>query len=242
MKTPERIVIYFTLVLLLAINLSTVLSDSGSRAHADTGDGPDQLGPASALTLVDGDKPLVLRNKAGRLTWGDSEHARALSIGLVHVGKAMGPLLDAEQYIEERQRLEEEIREVDEDLQARIEAFREEHRDVAPDAPEAAEVARVHQLLMQEFEQWRRERARRLGKLAADQIEDSYRELVAAVEVVAERLDIDLVFRFIPTANEFQALNPPQAYTAVRARVALKYPEALDITDQVLEELALEVE
>ncbi len=95
---------------------------------------------------------------------------------------------------------------------------------------------------MQEYEQWRRERARRRGKLAAHQIEDSYRELVAAVEVVAERLDIDLVFRFIPTTNEFQALNPPQAYTAVRARLALKYPEALDITDQVLEELALEVE
>ena len=79
-----------------------------------------------------------------------------------------------------------------------------------------------------------------MGKLTADQIEDAYRDLVAAVEVVSERRQIDLVFRFIPTDADFLTQNPPQAYIAVRARIALKYPEALNITDEVLEELAVE--
>jgi hypothetical protein len=66
--------------------------------------------------------------------------------------------------------------------------------------------------------------------------------VIAAVDVVADRLGIDVVFRFIPTANDFQSFNSGQAYVSVRARIALKYPEALDITDEILEELALDVE
>jgi hypothetical protein len=84
--------------------------------------------------------------------------------------------------------------------------------------------------------------SRQLGRLAAGQIERAYRDLIAAVEVVAERRRIDLVFRFIPTDNEFQAISPPQAYTGIHARIALKYPPGLDVTDEVMEELALEVE
>ena len=48
--------------------------------------------------------------------------------------------------------------------------------------------------------------------------------------------------RYIPTEDEFQSITPPQAYTSVRARIALKYPPGLDITDEVMEELALEVQ
>ena len=45
------------------------------------------------------------------------------------------------------------------------------------------------------------------------------------------------MLRLIPPDNEFESSNPPQAYRAIRARVAVKYPEALDITDAILEEL-----
>ena len=96
--------------------------------------------------------------------------------------------------------------------------------------------------MLQQREQWRVTGSRQLGLLAAGQVEKAYRDLIAAVEVVADRRRIDLVFRFIPTDNEFKALNPPQAYTGIHARIALKYPEGLDITDEVMEELALEVE
>ncbi len=232
MRTTERTIIYCVLALLLAINLSAAFERGEGTLHAAAAGGGAQLGPAESLTLTDDDHSLVLRNKSGRLAWADNEHARALSIGFVHVGRALRPLLEAEQYVDQRRELQEEISEVDEDITQRMQAMRQQ-----PDFDRASPEARR---LSEEYERWRIERARRMGKLSADQIEDAYRDLVAAVEVVSERRQIDLVFRFIPTDADFLTQNPPQAYIAVRARIAVKYPEALNITDEVLEELAVE--
>ena len=107
---------------------------------------------------------------------------------------------------------------------------------------DSEDVSVTFQAMIQQREQMRVVAARRLGQLASDHIELAYRDLVAAVEVVAARRNIDIVYRFIPTGNDFNAANPPQSYTGVRARIVLKYPEKLDVTDEVMEELALEVQ
>ncbi len=243
MKNRERIVIYGAMALLIALNIAVLANGRGSQAWAEGPAGREHLGPAGTLTLVDGeDDLLVLRNTDGRLAWADGNHARALSIAFVHVGKAMGPLLEAGEYQDEYGVLEVELRERDEELADALFAFREEHKDVTPDDPEAAGIQQAFQAMLQQREQLRVEGTRRLGALAAEHIERAYRDLVAAVEVVAGQRGIDLVYRFIPTGNEFKALGPPQAYTTIRARIALKYPPGLDITDEVMEELALEVE
>ena len=96
MNTRERIVIFGTLTLLLGINISAITGGGGRHAVAAEDPAADQLGPAEALTLVEKDHRLVLRNQAGRLSWGDDDHARAYSIGFVHVGKAVGPLIRTE--------------------------------------------------------------------------------------------------------------------------------------------------
>jgi len=232
MRTTERTIIYGVLALLLAINLSAAIERGEGTLHAAAARDGAQLGPAESLTLTDDEHSLVLRNKSGRLAWADNEHARVFSIGFVHVGRTLGPLLEAEQYVDQRRELEEEIRAIDEEISQRIQAMGEQ-----PDFDRASPEARR---FSDEYRRWRIEQGRRMGKLTADQIEDAYRDLVAAVEVVAERRQIDLVFRFIPTDNDFLTQNPAQAYIAVRARIAVKYPEALNITDEVLEELAVE--
>ena len=239
MSNRERIVIYGALALLLSMSLATW---SGNPAAAGPGDEALDLGPAERLTLIDGDKPLVLRNVSGRLSWSDSDHDRVYSLGFVHVGKALGQLLETELVTDEMTELEEEIRRVGDEITERVEAFRKENRDVGPDDPRAAELQRIFQELLQERDRWRMEGSRRMGLLRAQQIERAYRDFVAAVEVVADRRQIDLVLRFIPTANDFNAANPNQAFTGITSRIALTYPHGLDITDQVLEELALEVE
>jgi Skp family chaperone for outer membrane proteins len=239
MKNRERIVIYGALALLATTNLAALYGQGGSRAVAGGAASGDQLGPAGSLTLVDDEQELVLRNASGRLAWSDSEHARAFSVGFVHVGRAVSPLLQAEEYVEEMARLQEEIRKTDEEITQRIGALLEESRDMSPDDPQAPEVQRAYQEMLQELERWRRQGSQRLGLLAAEQIERAYRDFVAAVEVVAERRGIDIVYRFIPTDREFQAANPPTAYIAIRARIAVTYPEGIDITDEVLEELAV---
>ncbi len=242
MNTRERIVIYGTLTLLLGINISAITGVGGRHAVAADDSSADQLGPAEALTLVDKDHRLVLRNQAGRLSWGDGDHARAYSIGFVYVEKAIGPLLKAELYAEERDQLEEDIRATDKELDASIAAFMKEHRDLNRDGPLAESVTRAYQQLVQERERWRVVRVRRRDRLTADQMERAFRDVVAAVEVVADRRDIDIVWRFVPTADAFPGGTPAQASMAIGARLVLRYPEALDITDNVFQELALEVE
>ncbi len=237
MHTRERMVVYGLLGLLLVVNLPGLLGGGGRLAVAEGERASNQLGPADGLTLIENDQELLLRSLGGRLAWSDAAYARAFSVGFVHVGRALDPLLDAPHFVDEREELDEEIKAKDDQLDERIGAFLEEHRDVGPDDPGAEGVRRAYQELFGERERWRAERTRRLGRLAARQIEAAYRDVRAAVEVVAERREIDIVLRFIPPEKEFQSVNPPQAYRAIRARVALKYPEALDITAAVLEEL-----
>jgi len=241
MNNRERIVIYGALALLALTNLAALCGQSGSSVAADPVTVGDQLGPAETLTLVEGEKQLVVRSRGDRLAWSDSDHARAYSIAFVHVGRAVGPLMEAQEYEEEVGRLREELQGRDQEMTERIAAFQEENRQVEPDDPRAPEVQRALKMMLQQLERGRLEGAQRLDQLRAGHVEQAYRDLVAAVEVVAQRRQIDIVLRFVPTANDFQAQSLAAAYTGVRARVALKYPEALDITDAVLEELALEL-
>ncbi len=243
MHMRERIVIYSALILLLVVNLSTVLGVGTAEVIAS---GVlfenDDLGPAASLTLATDDNELVLHNADGRLAWSDREYSRAYSMAFVHVGKAMGPLLEDDEFTEEREELEAELRTDFEELEGRIMAFQQENAGATPNDPNWEQLNRTMQQMMAQREELRQVIAQQMGALHAEQIERAYRDFVAAVEVVAEEQEIDLVLRFIPTADDFNALNPPQAYLASRQRTVIVYPGALDITDAVLDELDVEVE
>ncbi len=240
MNSRERFVVYGALVALGVLNVTALLDDGAARALADLDQTKSGLGPAESLTLAGPEGQVVLHESGKRLAWGDNDHAKAYSIAFVHVGRAVGPLLQAEHYADEYGQLENEIRSADEEIGRRIEAFVEEHKDVKPDDPEAVNVQRTYQELLQERERWRLEGTQRLNELASSHIEQAYRDLVAAVEVVAERRKIDIVFRFIPTDDDFESPNAQMAQIAIRARIAVRYPPSLDITDEVLKELAIE--
>ncbi len=242
MNSNERIAIYGALAVLLALNLSTMLGLGSSGALADAMSIEDELGPAATLTLTDEDEPLVLRNAAGRLAWAENAHGRAYSVAFMAPGKAMEPLLEADQLVEERQELQDELRTTGQEFVQRIKAYEQQNAGITPDDPRAAEVQRTYQAMRAEYDQWQVRANARMGQLTASQIEQAYRDIVAAVEVVAERKGIDIVYRFIPTADDFGAVNPPQASLAAAQRLALVYPDALDITDAVLEELSVETE
>ena len=48
-----------------------------------------------------------------------------------------------------------------------------------------------------------------------------------------------MVYRFIPTSEEFVADSPEAASEQIRLRTFLRYPEEIDITGAVREELGL---
>jgi len=78
------------------------------------------------------------------------------------------------------------------------------------------------------------------GALYAEQMQESYKEIIEAVNVVAERMNIDMVLRFIPPDDEFEQGNPDSIIMQIRLRSALRTPKGLDITDEVLAELGLD--
>jgi hypothetical protein len=86
---------------------------------------------------------------------------------------------------------------------------------------------------------WREGSMRIREKFLAQQIEEAYRELVAAVEIVAERREVDLVIRFMPTGDPFEADTLMTAREQVLGRTFLEYPDAIDLTAEVLRELGI---
>ena len=253
MKTKERFVIYCLLMALIVINLSYVLSAPGSPGTPGIGGGVayaepinvgDILGPADGVELLDPeeDENLTLRNVEGRLSWGEEAHHRAYSIGYVHLGRVLNRQLAADEFEEERQGMLDEIQEKDQEYRDELNKLNEQLQESEQDSPEGREIRQRGNILVQEYRSWQQQVARERDQLAAEHLERAYRELIDAVNNVADRLGIDLVHRFIPTDDPFEVRALEQAMMAVRLRPALRYPEDLDITYEVMEELSLESE
>lgn len=224
----------------LAVALFALLMNPGTQRSADAGlEDPEQLGPAASLVLS-GEKDLVVTNREQRIGWGERPTARAWSIGAVHIDRVIKALLQSEAYNEERQDLEGELMELDADFNARAEALQAEYADVQESDPEFPEAQERSQAMMQEYQQFAQVAQARMSQLQTQQLERGYREMVEAVEVVSDQQELDLVMRFIPTAESFGTNVVEQAMLQIRLRTLLRYPDAIDITEAILEELDLE--
>ncbi|MBT8484197.1 MAG: OmpH family outer membrane protein [Phycisphaerales bacterium] len=245
MKNIERIAVWGLLGSVLLLTLARpnpVLSlPAGPQAHAAPQ--ADVLGPVDALTLNDaGSEPLELRSRSHRLAWGDAPHERSYSVAYVFIGKVLNKLMQSEDLQDERDRLMEELNQTEASYREQLDAIGSQLQGLDPESPDAQDLYQRGSTLYQEYSTWQQQAMRQRGQLDAKQLETAYRELIEAVEVVADRRAIDTVYRFIPTSESFEAENPDQAMMAIRLRTALRYPEDLDITDHVLQELSLEVD
>jgi Skp family chaperone for outer membrane proteins len=239
MRSTERLVVYGALLGLSVLNVVYVLGGAGPSASAAAG--LEELGPADGLRLS-GEPALVVRNSGGRAAWGEHPSARAYSFAFVHLGRPLSKLLDSEKYAEQRDQLVEELRTRFEELRARFEELQRQYGSLKPDDPQAGEAQQAFNELVQARQQWEAESVRRQDKLRTEQIEEAYRLIVDAVEVVAAKKEIDVVYRFVPTDLPFDTESPQQAQMTIQARTALRYPPPLDITDDIMEEMALESE
>ena len=242
MKHTERIVIYAALILLGAMNAVFLLSHSGRAAFAETASMiADVLGPADGVKLVEDGKEITVHNHNGRVAWGDGDFRQTYTIGFVDIGRALNPLMESSQFVEERDALRAEFDAKEKEFQSQLEALAEQLRGMDRESPEAQQRIEEYRRLYTEYTKWGQEVAiPRRDELDVKHMQKAYKELTSAVNVVADKLGVDIVLRFIPTDNEFKAVNGDQALSEVRLRSAVKYPEKLDITSEVLEELSLQ--
>ncbi len=238
MHRIERIAVHAVLLALVVI----VLADFEGPGRAAIGDEPrlaEKLGPADELLLRGEDGELVVSNSEGRLAFGERPTDRIWAIGAVNVSRLLKSLMDADRFGEARTELQEEAAEQNASYEAKFEAFQRENADVTQESPDFPRVQAEFQQMMQEYQTWQQGTMAIRQKLGAEQIESAYRELIEAVDIVAERQGIDIVTQFAPTAEPFEADTMDLASQQVRRRGFLRYPDAIDITEAVADELGL---
>lgn len=241
MKSSERTLIYSILVALVAVNAVLLLSSSGRAAFAEARTWLDSLGPADSVKLVDEDgKELALRNKKSRLAWGDGDFRQTYSIAFVDISRALNPMMESDANKEEREKLRKDLEAAEADYKTKLDAIGEQLGKLDRESPEAKEKLDEGRKLYQEYMTWGQESMAKRNALDVAHLQKAYKELTSAVDVVADKLNIDIVLRFIPTEKEFKATDAESALSEIRLRTAVKYPGALDITSEVLQELSLQ--
>jgi len=237
MGRAERIVVYSLLAILFVAVFSTGQPPLTPTATAIEAVMPEELGPAESLLLTGAKGELTITNGEGRVAWSNEPTSRAWSVGAVNLSEILPEILNRESYTEEIKELEAMAIEQNGEFEEGFKALQDEYGDIGPDDPKFPEAQQRAQALMAQYNEWQQKTLQIRAKKAAEQLEKAYREAVEAVEVVADNRDIDLVYRFIPTAEEFKGDTPEQAAEQIRLRTMVRYPDQIDLTEQVREEL-----
>ena len=204
------------------------------------------LGPADALLLNDAKPakgqaagPVKVSAEGGRLGWDSQPTSRAWSIAAINVDKTMKAILSGAAYADKRKELDDDAKKQDGEFNKRYEELRKKYGNLEPTSPDALKAQQELTALRDEYTRWREGSVRNSEALAAQQIEKAYRELTSAVDIVSDRMHVDIVCRFMPTGEPFNASTLLEAREQVVGRTLLRYPEAIDITADVMKELGV---
>ncbi len=220
----------------IAIFLSVAVVTAMLMSDEKTG----TLGPVDAVVLAGSDGDVTVKNSEGRMSWGDKKTSTVWSIGFMETGKALSQLLQADHYVEAREELNAELAASIIETRNALETINAQAKSLEQDDPNAGALRQQWQRLYDEFQKLQKIAADARASLLADQMQESYAEIIEAVNVVSERLHVDMVLRFIPPDGEFEQGNPDSTIMQIRLRSALRLPDGLDITDEVLAELGLD--
>jgi Skp family chaperone for outer membrane proteins len=233
MSKQQRFLPEFFGALLFVGVISTTITGS---------DNSDKLGPIESLTIQGEDIELTISNSDGRISWSDQKTSTVWSVGFMEVGKALSQLMKAEHFLDARESLNDELQEMMSSARSNLDSLREEGQSLQPDDPSIPEMRQRWDQAYAEFQRLQKIAVETRARLLAEQMESSYTEIVEAVNVVSERLEIDIVLKFIPPDGEFNLGNPDSMMSQIRLRTALRIPEGIDITDEVLAELGLDAQ
>ena len=224
-------------IIATSLFLSIVLTQSLQSSEEN-----GKLGPIDSITLAGSDGDITVKNSDERISWGEEKTSKVWSVGFMETGKALEQLMKADHFVEVRDELDEELEEGLKAARETLDEIGERGRSLEADDPEGPALRQEWESAYRNFEQIQQAAIKTRGELAAEQMEESYNEVLEAVNVVSDRLNIDMVLRFIPPDSEFEGNSPDAAIMQIRLRTALRLPEGIDITDEVLSELGLEVE
>lgn len=211
-------------------------------ANLQSSEDDGKLGPIDSITFSGSENDLTISNSGERLSWGDEKTSRAWSIGFMEPDKALEQLMMADHLVEARDELNEELDEQLAAVRATLDAIRDRRQAMDPDDPESPALRQEWDNTNRKFARIQQQVRKIRTTLVADQMQESYSELIEAVNVVSDRMDIDIVIRYIAPDRDFEDVAPETTLLQIRSRTALRIPEGIDITDEVLSELGLEMQ
>jgi Skp family chaperone for outer membrane proteins len=203
------------------------------------GDETGKLGPVDSITFA-GENELTIKNSNGHIAWGEEKTSTVWSIGFMETGKALSQLLQADHFLDARDELNEELKDKISNARDLMESLREEGQNLGPESPDAPAFRQRWEGAYSEFQKIQQLVSEARATLMSEQMQEAYKEIVEAVNVVSERMNIDMVLRFIPPEGEFEQVTPDATIMQIRLRTALRLPDGIDITDDVLAELGLD--
>jgi Skp family chaperone for outer membrane proteins len=238
MGRVERIFVYSLLGILLCATFGRGLETLDNSAVATQPRAKDTLGPADEI-VFNGEKPLVVVNREGRIGWGERATSSSWAVASVNLSGILPEMLQRESFQDEMKDLEELQLGQNAEFENAFKALQDEYGEIGQEDPKFAEAQARAQEIMARYNEWQQGAMQVRGKKTAEQLEKAYRDVIEAIEVVSDEQEIDVVFRFVPTATEFRSESPDAAADQIRLRTFLRYPEAMDITESVRDELGL---
>lgn len=241
----ERTVLLPLVLFACVCSFLALLITAGRPAIAAAERWLDKVGPTEGVILSggagadEGDAPIEIRNVENRLAWSDSAHDRAYSVGLLNLNDVLPKMMNSERYVQQRDDLRAELQARDQEYQERNRELQEKYEGITRESPEFGEAMQAMEELNQEYQLFQRDAVQRINVLQGEQLERAYADIVSAVDVVCDERKIDLVFRYIPVDDEFTGETSADAMNEIRMRSVLRYPEGIDITDAILDEMAL---
>jgi len=244
MSPRERVAVFSLLFAVLLINAAVLVAAAARPALAGARLLLDTLGPTDGVIFSSAEgeeEQITLRAEGGHLAWSDSPHARMYSVAFVNQQDIISKLLETETYMQDRERLTGEIQKEQEEWSRKETELREKYADfTGADDPRAEEARADFGELQAGFVEWQNTANERVNEMAVNQLKQAYQEILDAVDVVADRAGIDIVLRFTPRDAELAEGISGQTMLDIRMRSALRYPDGLDMTPEVLEEMALD--
>jgi Skp family chaperone for outer membrane proteins len=238
MKTKAYALLFFLLGASVAGN-AILIAATSKQEDPEIKQAP-MLGPASSLTLVNDANELVLSSLDDRLSWGKNDYQKAYSVAFINVGRVLNPLLSSTQFQDERDQFQDEIKDGETEYQAQLESLAAEMDGVDPQSSEGQEIIAEGRAKHQELQDWLRLMMVKRNQLESGHLATAYQELISAVQIVADRKKIDIVLRTIPPEDEILSENVEATMLQIRLRSALVYPEDLEITEDVMNELGVD--
>ncbi len=242
MNTFERLITWSTMSLLVVL-CGGLFVHSSNNAMAWNMEKAPALGPASQITLQSEDGSMTdLKMVDGRLSWGSEPQQSTQSVAYVHIGALLPMLMGQEERVDERNALRERLTEEAQVLIEELDQIKSNMEDLTPGEEDHQSQLQRGQGIAKQLQTFQQEAMAEEDLKTSDQLEQCYRELVTAVNIVADRKEIDTVLRFIPTDDPFTKGDSNAAMLQIRLRTFLRYPDRDDITEDIAEELNITLE